>query len=592
MTRTRAFVATTLSWLAGSSGLACSARSDIDDSSAPVDPYGTADPDLEPPRPETSDKLDLLLVVDNSSGMVDAQAVLASTLPYLLDRLVDPSCVNGLGNVVDTPEGEVCETGVLEFPALRDIHLGVVSTSLGGLGADTCSSAVDNYDPSMEDGARLLDRDANGGVVPTYDNLSFLWWDPGKAQTPPGESDLAALRSKFLEIAGGVGARGCGFESQLETVYRFLVDDRPYETIEVDGNISQAVGTDAVVLQQRADFLRPDSAVAIILLTEENDCSTKVGGSNFLMRQGGSGTSQLFHLPRARSECEDDVGDPCCASCGAQPAAGCPPNADDPACQLPAYDAVEDHLNLRCFDQERRFGETFLYPTERYVRGLTDLVLVDAEGREFDNPLFAGGRSPELVIFAGIVGVPWQDIAIDPKDLSAGYLPGNQIDWSLVLGENGAPPRDPLMIESVEPRSGENPATSSALAPPSASSPQQNPINGHEREIPLRDDLQYACIFRLPEPVDCAIAGCACGTAEAATDPLCQADDGSYGTLRRYSAARPSVRVLEVLRDLGERGVPASICAEDAASSNLPSFGYRPAVDALLRTLRRRLRAP
>lgn len=574
------------------SALGCSARTDIVSNDGDDDPYGSIRPELPPPLIETSDKVDLLLVIDDSPGMVDAQQVMVSTLPYLLSRLTDPQCVNGLGNVVGAPVDGVCEVGLLEFTPVRDLHIGVVSTSLGGLGADTCSPSSPSFDPAMDDGGRLLSRDASGGVVPTYDNLGFLWWDPGQQASPPGESDLLALQAKFLDIASGVGVSGCGFESQLETVYRFLVEPNPYESISVSGALAEPVGTDEILLAQRADFLRPDSAVVVLMLTEENDCSTRVGDSSFLMRVAASSNGTLFHLPRARSECAEDPDDPCCTSCGANPPPGCGPNDADPACQLPGLDPIEDPINLRCFDQKRRFGVDFLYPIERYVRGLSERTIPDRDNQLVDNPLFVGGRSPELVVFAGVVGVPWQDLAVDADDLSAGYLPHAQIDWSLMLDVDGEGPRDPLMIESIDPRTGTHPLTQSPLAPPSAPSPQQNPINGHEREIPLRDDLQYACIFRLPEPVDCEDADCLCGTDVAATDPLCQADDGSYGALRRFSGARPSTRILEVMKELGERAVPASICPVVASDPASPSFGYRPAVDALMRTLRRRLVAP
>src|SRR5689334_945331 len=70
-------------------------------------PFLDAGPDVAkeaeagpPPLLETSRKLDLLLVVDNSKNLEVAHQVLAETIPYLVDRLLHPACVNGLGNVV------------------------------------------------------------------------------------------------------------------------------------------------------------------------------------------------------------------------------------------------------------------------------------------------------------------------------------------------------------------------------------------------------------------------------------------------------------------------------------------------------------
>ena len=116
-------------------------------------------------------------------------------------------------------------------------------------------------------------------------------------------------------------------------------------------------------------------------------------------------------------------------------------------------DNLSDPVNLRCFDQKRRFGIDFLYPTDRYVNGLTDPLVATRDGSMVDNPLYTGNRSPDLVMMAGIVGVPWQDVATEPKALATGYRPAGKVDWSLVLGDPAthAPPGDPLMVESIEP---------------------------------------------------------------------------------------------------------------------------------------------
>jgi hypothetical protein len=252
---------------------------------------------------------------------------------------------------------------------------------------------------------------------------------------------------------------------------------------------------------------------------------------------------------------------------------------------------TEDPINLRCFDQKRRFGVDLLYPVERYVDALTEPVVTLRDGSAAPNPIFAGGRSPELVLLAGIVGVPWQDIAVTPTVLASGYRPGDQIDWSLVLGDPdaGTPPSDPLMIKSIAPRTGASPPTGAPLEPPHAG-PLASPINGHERDIPSQDDLQYACIYARTTPVDCAgSVVCNCIAPDIPTNPVCQAPDGSYSATASYARALPSSRDLSVLKALGPRGIVASICAQVTAGSSAPAFAYEPAVDAILRTLRPRV---
>ncbi|MDC0741548.1 hypothetical protein [Polyangium mundeleinium] len=570
---------------AGRAGLEITLEGEDDVSVPPIDTG-------PPPAAARADKLDLLLVVDNSRNLDAAQGLLVETLPYLLDRLTRPACVNGFGTIVSetaSPE-EPCPVGVRDFAPVRDIHIGVISTSIGGHGADICSPASTTFDPSANDRARLLTRAASGGAVPTWENKGFLAWDPGQASDPPGDADLGALGAKLAEVVGGVGTKGCGFEAQLESIYRFLVDPEPYLDMTLEGNKAVPSGVDDVLLQQRADFLRPDSVVAVLLLTDEDDCSTRDGGQYFAVNQGTGTDGKPFRMPPARSACASNPNDPCCASCAQPTQVSCLGTEVDPACtKLPT--AIEDPLNLRCFDQKRRFGIDFLYPTSRYVDGFTRDVIPNRAGELVKNPLFESGRPRELVFFAGILGVPWQDIAVDPKALATGLLPATELDWSLLLGdpETGEPPADPLMRPSIDPREGIHPRTGIPLAPPSASA-LENPINGHERTTTARDDLQYACIFPLRVPKECTgQADCECAGTDVTTNPVCQAPDGSYGATQRFARAVPATRPLAVMKELGTQAVVASICAEKVSSPVQPTFAYKPAADALLRTIRRRL---
>lgn len=564
------------------------------DAAPDVAPEPEADAALSRPI-ETSHAIDLLLVVDNSQNTDVAHRALADTVPYLIDRLANPACVNGLGNVLGRPDPktEQCAVGVLDFPKVTDLHIGVISTSLGSHGADTCSPAFGSlFDPSQMDAAHLLSRRAGGGEVPTYQDQGFLAWDPSQAETPPGDADPSVLSGKLSDIVLGAGEKGCGFESQLESFYRFLVDPEPYATIEAENGEAVPRGSDMVLLQQRADFLRPDSALMILLLTDEDDCSTREGGAFFLSNQSLSPTGGgVYRMPRGRSECAKDPSDPCCAPCGQPTPSGCPSTNADPACKLPPMSALEDPVNLRCFDQKRRFGADFLYPVDRYVAGLSEKLIADREGNMVQNPLFAGNRSPKLVIFGGIVGVPWQDIAKDPKSLATGYAPPSEIDWRLLLADpdKKTPPLDPLMVASIDPRSGESPRIKVKVAPPDATSATANPVNGHERSIPARDDLQYVCIYPRQAPKACAGSVCECEGNNVSGNPICQQESGAYAPVQRFARALPGTRELALIQALGDRAAVASVCAPNVTAADQDTFAYKPAVDALLRAVRRRL---
>jgi hypothetical protein len=208
---------------------------------------------------------------------------------------------------------------------------------------------------------------------------------------------------------------------------------------------------------------------------------------------------------------------------------------------------------------------------------------------------------------AAIVGVPWQDIARRDANAQPDLLAGLNADghavggfqnaaelaangtWDVIVGEpdNYVAATDPLMVESVDPRSGVNPITGDALAPPGAGY-LANPINGHEWTISQRDDLQYACIFELQQPLDCSNAppppGCPCYSP--GDNPACQAANGQYGQTQIMGKAYPGLRELQLVEALGNRGAVGSVCAAQTDTPTQADFGYGPSVAAIVEMLR------
>ena len=554
------------------------------------------------PDPGSSNQVDLLLVVDNSRSMADKQEILAATVPQVLGYLTNPRCVDGAGVVVSQPAdpNAACPAGASrQIPPVRDLQIGVITSSIGSHGADACdTTSFASLHASVNDRAHLISRsgtDVGDPTVATYQDLGFLAWDPGGAKSPPGEGNASNLSTTLASLIVGAGEVGCGYEAPLEAWYRFLVEPDPHESITIEGNGAVLNGTDQVVLDQRAAFVRPDSVLMVVMLADENDCSTRGGGQFFLVNQiFQPGTNVPYHLPKPRAACATDPNDPCCRSCGQMPGDGCDTSQDDCSGSLSMFD---DNINVRCFDQKRRFGIDFSWPVERYTSGLSFVDVTDRFGNVVPNPLFTGGRDPSMVYLTGIVGVPWQDIArrdatgqpniatgldgqgvpkggvMSPQELAANGV------WDLIVGDlaSDTPPTDPLMVESINPRSGTHPITGDAAAPPTAGY-LANPMNGHERSIAQRDDLQYACIFPLPLPRDCSGVGApSCDCNDPGNDnPLCQAPDGAFGTTQYFAKAYPGRRHLSVLESLGNQGVVGSICPVQLADGNQPGFGYQP----------------
>jgi len=617
---------------AGSSGNAGEAGTTTQDAgSEPL-------PDAGPPNVAVGpvDKLDLLLMLDNSRSMGDKQGILRVAVPDLVSRLTNPACVDASGTLFPpAAPGQACPAGQeREFTPIADIHIGVISSSLGDVGANLwCPGpGFPQYRPDRIDMAHLigsLPRGQEAGL-----ESAFLKWAPGR--------DAATFNAGVDQMVASVGQTGCGYESQLESWYRFLVDPFPYRSlvrvtcpgststalncVQQEVDVDNRIVLDTVLLQQRAEFLRPDSMLAVVMLTDENDCSVQVGAQSWVVLVADPGAPPMF---RGSAVCAENPNDRCCYTCPLGPPVGC--NAD-PICNAdPTNDVLQnrlpadqDGMSLRCFDQKRRFGLDFLYPTQRYVNALREPVLcwnaLDlasggcAANDLVVNPLYSGGRPPERVFLTGILGVPWQAIA-SSVDAAGAALPDGQLryqnarelvdnaTWSAILGSPGVPwragggglaeqpgsppvpPTLPQMVESPEPR-------------PNVEA--GNPINGREHDTRqyggvAADDLQYSCIFRLPAPRDCAaldpaIDDCDC-FAGMNDSPLCEETPGSSptGTLQHWAKAYPSGRELEVLKGLGDNGILTSICARNLHDDTASDFGYRPAMAALLERLREQL---
>ena len=594
------------------------------------------------------DKVDLLLMIDNSASMGDKQEILGEAVPNLIQGLLKPKCVDAasgkqVGTSVADPNGDKstnfgCPTGSEpEFKPVTDMHIGIISSSLGSFGGDVCPETGRSNDKG-----HLLGNVKGGGSVLEAAPSNFLAWFPSNKENTdtvrhPKPSnpttDITALSAAFQKLVVGVEQTGCGLEAQLESIYRFLVQPDPWVKVIKDGN-NQADfdGVDTELLKQRADFLRPDSLVAVIALTDEDDSSADpltVGGQGWaFMSNQFPGSTQLradqksTTAPRPTTACATNPGSPDCTSCGF--AATC--NASDPACQKIKndpncttnggyYGATEDQLNVRFHRMKERYGIDPQYPIKRYVDGFTKFKVPDRTvehqikaaaqpgGRrdiqgyigagKCTNPLFAqklpsnagdelcnlqrSTRSSDLIFFAVVGGVP--------NELLPPVGSEDRPNWNKILGQ--APESynytgiDSHMIQSVNPRPGL--ATTGNVRGKN----DADPISGGEWDTKA-DDLQYACTFELPTARTCTAQDTSCDCADdKKIPPLCGATLGQQVRAKAY----PTTREFMVVRALNDNGIIASLCpiTLDATKKNDPTYGYNPAVAAIINRLKNAL---
>ncbi|MDB4937039.1 MAG: hypothetical protein JWP87_4011 [Labilithrix sp.] len=572
------------------------------------------------------DKVDVIVMVDNSSSMADKQRILADAVPDLVRGLVQPKCVDKKtrapsGTLADPlkAEGGQCPGGTEPaFPPITDMHIGVISSSLGGMGAKTC--ARDENGRDNDDKGHLLARGADGKSVAEAGELGFLAWYPdveqnkNKTRHPdppvPASGSIDSLSNAFKQLVVGVGQHGCGLEAQLESVYRFLVQPDPWTNIAVDPATQRAsygpkTEVDVDLLRQRAAFLRPDSLVAVILLTDEDDSSAdplSFGGSGWVFGDD-------VRLSRGTSTCATEPASPSCTSCELVQKcdttdASCAKLKNDPACAAGGgvYSDKEDSLNVRFHEMKRRFGVDPQYPISRYVDAFTKNKVPrrDSEHQngayaakaDCTNPLFAahlptepnedlcklprGPRTSDLVYFAIIGGVPNQ-LLPDSGESAA-------IDWTKLLGKDPAhydeTGIDTHMIPSTDPRAG--------LPGPDAAD-NADPMNGREWATG-GTDLQFACTFDLYENEGGKIVptrracpkGESCDCDGKRDTPLCAPDDKN---VQVRGKAYPTRRELMVAKELGDHAIVASLCPKQLTAPDKDDYGYRPAVRSITRRL-------
>src|SRR3954471_4781654 len=84
---------------------------------------------VTPAKQNKVSKIDLLFMIDNSSSMADKQAILAQAVPDLVNRLVDPVCIDPMtGQSVGNRNTDgSCTRGEPDFDPVKDIHIGIIS---------------------------------------------------------------------------------------------------------------------------------------------------------------------------------------------------------------------------------------------------------------------------------------------------------------------------------------------------------------------------------------------------------------------------------------------------------------------------------
>jgi hypothetical protein len=218
--------------------------------------------------PQTLDReVDLLFLVDSSGSMEGEQATLKAQFPALIEALRTPK----LG-----PAGCSLAAGNCNIP---DVRIGVITPDLGfGTRSSTCREGGDQ--------AKLLNQPRTAGC-PTpadpwisYDNKA----SGATTNVSTGSSDPVARIAEAFACIAAVGAGGCGFEHQLEATRRALDP----------------------ALKLNPGFVRPEALLAVVLITDEDDCSASNPGLFDMDNRtlGGTGFAANFRCFEYGTRCQ------------------------------------------------------------------------------------------------------------------------------------------------------------------------------------------------------------------------------------------------------------------------------------------------
>lgn len=222
-------------------------------------------PPLENPSPGVSeewhaavpqnpkDQIDVLFLVDNSPSMKPMSAALSARFREFLQVFRDTAARDG---------------------RYANLHIGVVTSDLGAprTGVPACDDS---------DGGRLVTRGhaapagCKGPVGRPFIEFDFDPSAVGRSNLPDGQS----LEDTFTCMAS-VGGEGCGYEHQLEAVYRALRE-----------------------VPENAGFLRDEARLAVVFVTNEDDCSAPPTTDLFDRSKTGYGDAGSFRCTRWGIQC-------------------------------------------------------------------------------------------------------------------------------------------------------------------------------------------------------------------------------------------------------------------------------------------------
>ncbi len=198
--------------------------------------------------------LDILFVIDDSGSMADEQALLQAQFSALMQTLRDMR--GGLPNVHIGVASTDLGTGMFQITYCEDVGGDGGNLLTGNCPNPTGAPYVVVVEPTGCDIEKELDEKGGLASCPSHSCTAANCTDPNTTLVvddngcPRCRNYGGEQLEDVFSCMAGLGTLGCGFEQPLEAMYKAL-DDNPANT----------------------GFLRDSALLAVVLITDEDDCS-------------------------------------------------------------------------------------------------------------------------------------------------------------------------------------------------------------------------------------------------------------------------------------------------------------------------------
>ncbi|MCA9718068.1 MAG: hypothetical protein H6713_35345 [Myxococcales bacterium] len=194
-------------------------------------------------------QVDVLFVIDNSGTMGEEQINLAQNFPGLIQKLQDLEDTNG--EKINPDVNIMVTTTDFGHPLCDPFEKPDYEPAKGAPITTPCTERLERFTGLTQPPTVIPEACTSFCTNPTAPSDPYIHFNISGTNVPGDDLGMA------LSCIGPQGIDGCGMEAPLESMLQALNPSKPWND-----------GTDG-------NFLRPGALLALVLVTDEADCSVK-----------------------------------------------------------------------------------------------------------------------------------------------------------------------------------------------------------------------------------------------------------------------------------------------------------------------------